>query len=253
MLRTRSLYLCATLILAGSCGSSQKQADDDWQAPPAEKSERTIDKWTRRDEEAAIARACRNIVTPRGDFRCGVFEKSGMTPGNCGQALRGWGDTVRNEDERKAFRLLSACLGMVDSCEKVNACFRLTALAAKGSGNSTRVCGQQGINEVRLDAAKAAARYGRGTHELASVVSTREQPIEVCGLNGQLDWLTTARCADGSAPFTSREKAHAARVGNVGAGGRCSNFVDRYQVTCPEATYEVYVDFYMCGPGEKFR
>jgi hypothetical protein len=30
-----------------------------------------------------------------------------MTPGNCGEALRGWGDTVRNEDERKAFRLLS--------------------------------------------------------------------------------------------------------------------------------------------------
>jgi hypothetical protein len=68
MFLTRSIRLCAALILAGSCGSSQKQADDTWQAPPAEKSERTIDRWTRTDEDTAIARACREYRDPARRF-----------------------------------------------------------------------------------------------------------------------------------------------------------------------------------------
>ncbi|MBP6631258.1 MAG: hypothetical protein KA297_17615 [Kofleriaceae bacterium] len=45
--------------------------------------------------------------------------------------------------------------------------------------------------------------------------------------------------------------AHDARVGAVGVGGRCAaTVIDHYAVTCPEATYDVYLDMYHCGPDE---
>jgi hypothetical protein len=93
-------------------------------------------------------------------------------------------------------------------------------------------------------------RYGEGEHALAELVTSAKQPVEVCAVSGQLDWLLAARCADGSAPFTEPSVAHSARVGNVGQGGRCDSVIDLYAVACPEGSYEVYMDLYMCRPGE---
>jgi hypothetical protein len=47
-------------------------------------------------------------------------------------------------------------------------------------------------------------------------------------------------------PITDSKSAEMARVGNVGDGGRCNAIIDRYKVQCPEASYEIYLDGYVC-------
>lgn len=91
-----------------------------------------------------------------------------------------------------------------------------------------------------------AKRRGVGARTFADAPSSVEQPIEVCMVRGAKDWLTRTTCADGSRPFATDDHAHAARVRSVGTGGRCGAIIDLYEVPCPEATYPVYIDMYVC-------
>jgi hypothetical protein len=77
-------------------------------------------------------------------------------------------------------------------------------------------------------------------------------PVEVCGVEGELRWLVSLTCLDGSPPFGSMEHAHGSRAGSMGEGGRCGAIIDRYQVRCPDRVIEVFMDMYHCGPGESF-
>jgi hypothetical protein len=100
-------------------------------------------------------------------------------------------------------------------------------------------------------------RRGLGDRLFSDTVSTLEKPIEVCGLRGELQWLTRATCADGSRPWgRDMRKAHEARSGSSSGAARCGDpfgpMVDLYEVPCPEKRYEVYIDMYECGPGESF-
>ncbi len=93
---------------------------------------------------------------------------------------------------------------------------------------------------VRDDALHAeASRFS----QLGTTTST---PVEACGIEGQLQALLRMTCDDGSSPFSSAAQAHDARSGNLGAGGRCGSIIDLYQVPCPEATYPVHIDMYVC-------
>ena len=98
----------------------------------------------------------------------------------------------------------------------------------------------------------AAARHGVGATAFAAAPSSKDQPIEVCGVAASQDWLVATTCADGSHAFATPMAAAQSRAGNVGGGGRCGSIVDHYVAKCPEATYDVYVDMYMCGPTESF-
>lgn len=98
--------------------------------------------------------------------------------------------------------------------------------------------------------ADSTTRNGEGVTSLSAVTTSKARPIEVCGVRGQLLWLMTARCADGSPPFASAQVAHAARIGSVGTGGRCESVIDLYAVPCPEGEQEVYMDLYMCRADE---
>lgn len=51
-------------------------------------------------------------------------------------------------------------------------------------------------------------------------------------------------CAGGEQP------KQLGRAGSTGAGGRCGSIIDKYALECPEKTYDVFVDIYMCGPNE---
>jgi hypothetical protein len=97
----------------------------------------------------------------------------------------------------------------------------------------------------------ADQRWGWGETEAAKVRSSMARPIEVCGVRGQLAWLLALTCGDGSHPFASGDAAHGARVGSMGAGGRCGTIIDAYSVPCPEGAYEIYVDLYHCAEGEE--
>lgn len=123
------------------------------------------------------------------------------------------------------------------------------------SWTDTSVCARRAdqFGPISLDAAHATGRYGHGSTRFDQILSSKERPVEVCGTGGELDWLFATSCADGSHPFADRAAAHAARIGSVGAGGRCGSIIDAYQVPCPEKTYEVFMDMYMCGPGESLE
>jgi hypothetical protein len=95
-------------------------------------------------------------------------------------------------------------------------------------------------------------RYGTGVAGLASIPTTKEHPIELCGVRAENIWLASSTCADGSHPYSGPEAVESSRAGNAGAGGRCQGIIDLYEAKCPEKTYEVYVDMNLCGPGESF-
>src|SRR5688500_8505385 len=57
------------------------------------------------------------------------------------------------------------------------------------------------FGSVSLDAAQATGRYGHGATRFDSVITSRERAVEVCGPGGEMEWLFSASCADGSHPF----------------------------------------------------
>ena len=103
------------------------------------------------------------------------------------------------------------------------------------------------LKPVLLAPAELPSRHGHGVTELTALETSRERPVEVCQSSGQLRFLQTLRCADGSSPFRNAAQAYRARVGSVGNGGRCDSVIDLYQVPCGEKVYEVYMDLYVCA------
>ena len=109
-------------------------------------------------------------------------------------------------------------------------------------GLDASVCAQRAdsFGPVPLNEAQLAQRRGTGATRFDLVVTTKEAPIEVCMPPGQRAWLATVSCKDGTRPTSAQ------RGGSVGAGGSCGSIIDLYEVVCPEKTYEVYMDMYMC-------
>ncbi len=96
-------------------------------------------------------------------------------------------------------------------------------------------------------------RWWIGERVLDEVKSSKEKPVEVCGVRGQLQWLMNAVCPDGKRPFSSLVEAHQSRTGSVGQGGRCGKIVDLYRVPCETQVYEVYMSLYHCTRSERAR
>jgi hypothetical protein len=170
----------------------------------------------------------------------------------CVEGLSGYreqfkGDRVREIEQGYA------CLAGASGCDAVLQC--LAQVRGSGGGEAGeaayRKCeDHDALAPVRVD--EAGSRHGAATERFSQIGTSKEQPIEVCGVKGQLQWLARVRCDDGSNPFQSLEQAHASRDGNVGPGGRCGGTIDLYRVPCPEKEYEVYMDLYMCAAGEEF-
>lgn len=100
---------------------------------------------------------------------------------------------------------------------------------------------------VFLDSRQYEVRTGADAKSFATLVTTKEKPLEDCGIPAVLEKLAWLRCNDGSNPFGGKSRAaHASRSGNVGPGGRCDSIIDLYVVPCPEAKYEVFADSYVC-------
>ncbi|MCP4807784.1 MAG: hypothetical protein GY913_09615 [Proteobacteria bacterium] len=98
----------------------------------------------------------------------------------------------------------------------------------------------------------AGPRLHQDATRFSELNTTLAKPVEVCSVNGQLETLLRLTCDDGTNPFPDGQTAHAARNGSLGGGGQCDSIIDLYVVTCPEATYEVHMDMYVCAPGEQF-
>jgi hypothetical protein len=151
----------------------------------------------------------------------------------------------RGADARQANISLGRCLIDNASCEAVGTC--ITNLSEPESG--FRECGARGSAPVAMPRSEWEQRKAATVKRFSEASSTKDEPIEVCSVwdaEGQIDWLLSKTCDDGSKPFKGTHHAHAARVQNVGEAGRCNSIIDLYEVPCPEGTYKIFLDAYVC-------
>ena len=104
--------------------------------------------------------------------------------------------------------------------------------------------------QLALSGAQYDLRTGKDARAFADLESSRERPVEVCGVHDQHALLMALTCSDGSRPLATTTDARRARLGSVGTGGRCSPLIDLYRITCPERRYDVYMDAYFCGAAQ---
>jgi hypothetical protein len=115
-------------------------------------------------------------------------------------------------------------------------------------------CGRaEEYGPIVVTASQYATRYAATASRFSAVQSTIEQPAEVCGIGAGVELLVALTCDDGRNPFGGdRQAAHSSRAGNVGPGGRCGSIIDRYVVPCPEGTFDIYIDSYICADAAVF-
>ena len=154
-----------------------------------------------------------------------------------------------------AFEKFAACV-LNPSCEEVTNCLEAADEAAANDGSDAnqklRACKDkpEAGDAVGIPRAEWDKRNGANLTKYSQAVSTKALPIEMCGIPAENRWLGTLACDDGSRPIKSSVDAENSRSGNVGEGGRCRSILDLYKVTCPEKTYDIYIDAYIC-PLEK--
>ena len=203
------------------------------------------------DRDARVTRMCAKLLELSRSGGCGE-------PFELESCRSDWGAVSATSGiPEEAQEEFLDCVVAAASCDALGRCASsLQAAVPKPPefADDVPLCDRRNdpFTPIRLTAAQAAARHGIDASRVDQVTSSPSQPIEVCGVEGQLDWLTRVTCPDGSQPFADASTAHKARVGNVGQAGRCKNHIDHYRVPCPDRTHDVYMDFYMCGPGEDF-
>ena len=156
-------------------------------------------------------------------------------PGSCVPSLSTWVQDPRLAQSINCWAL---------ACDAAAQC--MISAHADASPPASRQCGDEGTGPVLADAATWAARPGANAKKFSEVKSTEARPVEVCGIEGEVAWITTVTCDDGSNPYGSQAVANESRDGWMARGGRCNSILDRYSVKCPEATYQIYIDRYVC-------
>ncbi|HEY4239146.1 MAG TPA: hypothetical protein VGM88_04995 [Kofleriaceae bacterium] len=132
---------------------------------------------------------------------------------------------------------------MEAECDKVMTCLGSLSEPAQ---NDFRECNDTDhMGPVAITPAEYATKSGSTFKFFDQAASTKDLPIERCGIDNENEWLGTLSCRDGSHPLADG-KAELARLGNVGEGGRCHAIIDHYAVKCAEATTDIYIDAYVC-------
>jgi hypothetical protein len=122
----------------------------------------------------------------------------------------------------------------------------MTSAQSRPSSPTKRACGDEGTTPIEVDADAWEARRGADTKRFAQVATSTSEPIEVCGIEGEVEWMKRVTCNDGSNPYESLAEINESRDSWVERGGRCNSVLDRYTVHCPEAEYTIHVDRYLC-------
>jgi hypothetical protein len=149
----------------------------------------------------------------------------------------------RGEDARLAATTAGQCITGEPTCSGVGAC--LDAIVGADAG--FRDCADRSSSApVGRPRDEWDRRRGATARRYSEVPTTAAEPIEVCTIRDEMTFLLGATCDDGSRPFADYDHAHAARVGNVGPGGACGSIIDLYEVPCPERTYQIHFDSYVC-------
>ena len=190
-----------------------------------------------------VAAVCKRIVD-LATQHCGKFAEIGVDAKQCVSEL---GPAT----EDPSFKMFAECV-LNPSCEEVTNCLKAADEAAANDGSDAhqklRACKDppDAGDAVGIPKAEWDTRNGANLTRYSQAVSTKALPIEMCGIPAENRWLGTLACDDGSRPITSSVDAENFRAGNVGEGGRCGSILDLYKVKCPEKTYDIYIDAYIC-------
>jgi len=171
---------------------------------------------------------------------CGAFANMQMTREECvGELAKMMNDPV----QAPFMAQTGTCMVGFQDCDSVTKC-----LASLGPDEEhLRGCHEEDPGKaVGLPKDQWEKRNGAGITKFSQAHSTKELPLEVCTIKAETELLEALTCEDSSHPIEGNEAAEMARVSNVGKGGRCGSIIDLYRVKCPEATYELFVDGYVC-------
>jgi len=175
--------------------------------------------------------------------KCERFANARMERATCLTDVRA---TLAGHNAR--FSAIATCVVEHDDCDAVLDCVAADQPDPTAS-EALRACDDPGStaeHAVGIARSEWDQRNGVGVTAFRELRSTKDAPIEMCGVSAANDWLVSLRCNDGSQPLKSRRDAEDFRAGNVGSGGRCRSIIDRYRVLCPERRYEIFIDAYIC-------
>jgi hypothetical protein len=182
---------------------------------------------------------CERFVALR-DGGCDAFAGVQMSKDECIKEL----SAAASDPKEAAFmEQTGQCVIGFQTCGDVVQC-----LASLGADDQhLRACTEQDPGKaVGIPRAEWDKRNGVGVTKYSQAKSTKELPIEVCTIGAEGDWLVSLACDDDSHPIDGHQAAEMARVGNVGKGGRCGSIIDLYRVKCPDRSYDIYLDGYVC-------
>ena len=219
------------VAILGACGASAKPppapaappAKPVVKAPPPPAGPVSVTEFC--DRFAALAHCdwTKQIMMDRATC-IATFDKD---PDEAGPLLERFGPCVRNHTD----------------CTEVANCF---SDASQEHGELRGCFEEKPEVAVGMPADEWSKRKGAHVAHFSEASSTKKEPIEVCGIPAENEWLAAMACDDGSNPIHDHHEAELSRVGNVGRGGRCGSIIDLYRVKCPEATYDIYLDGYVC-------
>ncbi|HEV7556672.1 MAG TPA: hypothetical protein VGO00_14505 [Kofleriaceae bacterium] len=191
--------------------------------------------------------------------RCKQLEAVDMSKDACIAQFKA---SASDPAEQASMDEVGRCFLDLDGCEEVMNCLQAASekAAAKQPAQDTTAeepdhpcdpkwattknrpmtIGAAGIPKAEWD-----KRNGAGVTAFKNAKSSKDKPIEMCGIPTENQWLTTLQCGDGSKPVT-RANVETWRKGSLGTGGRCGSIIDLYSVKCPEASYDIYIDAYVC-------
>lgn len=236
------------LIALLGCGGSQKPPPPPPPPPPANPTP-PADPTPPVASEPSSQQICHRLVELKTQ-KCAMFAGADIDEAGCIKEL----EASANEPMVK---VITGCV-MQTSCEEVQNCVTATAQklqeeqqkrAAQGNfPTDVRACGDHSnvIRPAGFPKAEWEKRNGANATKYSQVVATRDKPVESCGVQAENEWLVAMSCNDGSHPIQSGNDAENARNGSVGAGGRCGSVIDHYVVKCPEKTYDIFMDAYVC-------
>ena len=181
--------------------------------------------------------ACKRMMELKATS-CGAFAQLPFDEPQCVAEL----DKAANDPTIKAF---VGCV-VQPSCEEVKNCLAAASQQANTEPSpELRTCTGEnnGLAAVGYPPADYAKRNGAGVTLFSKAKSTKDLPIEMCGIPEENRWLESLACDDGSHPVANAETV---RVGNVGPGGRCGSIVDKYRVSCGAKSFDIFIDAYVC-------
>jgi len=188
--------------------------------------------------EAACARFA--VLTGQGCAWADRFPTEFRDSATCVRSLETWFSAAT-----KGHETLERTVGCwSQDCDDAAACMVRIQQAAPPA--APRTCGDEGTSPIFVDNATWTGRRGVNARRFADVQTTVEQPVEVCGVQGEVEWITRVTCANGSNPYGTQDRANSSRDSWMSRGGHCNSILDRYSVACPEATYVIHIDRYVC-------